>query len=93
MEEFVYDATGEPLSVTLADYLMPTIAEIPTIETMLCEDAPTSLNPLGVKGAGEAGINAVGAAIAAAVDEAIGRPGAVCQLPITPARLHKLLGD
>ena len=93
MEEFVYDATGEPLSVTLADYLMPTIAEIPPIETMLCEDAPTSLNPLGVKGAGEAGINAVGAAIAAAVDEAIGRPGAVCQLPITPARLHILLGD
>jgi aerobic carbon-monoxide dehydrogenase large subunit len=91
MEEFVYDDAGEPLSVTLADYLMPTIAEIPAIETMLCEDAPTSLNPLGVKGAGEAGINAVGAAIAAAIDEAIGRPGAVRELPLTPNRLHELL--
>jgi carbon-monoxide dehydrogenase large subunit len=91
MEEFVYDAAGQPLSVTLADYLMPTIAEIPAIEVMLCEDAPTPLNPLGVKGAGEAGINAVGAAIAAAVDDALGHPGIVRQLPITPNRLHALL--
>jgi aerobic carbon-monoxide dehydrogenase large subunit len=92
-EEFVYDASGQPLSVTLADYLMPTIAEIPDIEIMLCEDAPTPRNPLGVKGAGEAGINAVGAAIAAAVDDAIGRPGAVCRLPITPEHLHRLLNE
>jgi aerobic carbon-monoxide dehydrogenase large subunit len=91
MEEFVYDGSGQPLSVTLADYLMPTIAEIPAIEVMLCEDAPTPLNPLGVKGAGEAGINAVGAAIAAAVDDALGRPGMVRQLPITPHRLHAML--
>jgi carbon-monoxide dehydrogenase large subunit len=91
MEEFIYDETGEPLSVTFADYLMPTIAEIPAIEVALFEDAPTPLNPLGVKGAGEAGINAAGAAIAAAVDEAIGRSGAVRQLPITPGRLHALL--
>ena len=91
MEEFVYDAAGQPLSATLADYLMPTIAEIPMIDVVLFEDAPTTLNPLGVKGAGEAGINAAGAAIAAAIDDAIGRPGAVRELPITPARLHALL--
>jgi CO/xanthine dehydrogenase Mo-binding subunit len=91
MEEFVYDASGQPLSVTFADYLMPTIAEVPPIEVALFEDAPTPLNPLGVKGAGEAGINAVGAAIAAAVDDALGMPGAVRQLPITPNRLHTLL--
>jgi len=91
LEEFVYDASGQPLSVTLADYLMPTIAEIPPIEVTLFEDWPTPLNPLGVKGAGEAGISAVGAAIAAAVDDAIGRPGLVRQLPITPERLHRLL--
>jgi CO/xanthine dehydrogenase Mo-binding subunit len=90
-EEFLYDAAGQPLSVTLADYLMPTLSEIPPIEVMLFEDAPTPLNPLGVKGAGEAGINAVGAAIAAAIDDALGRPGAVTQLPLTPARLHALL--
>jgi CO/xanthine dehydrogenase Mo-binding subunit len=46
-----------------------------------------------VKGAGEAGINAVGAAIAAAIDDALGRPGAVRQLPITPDRLHALLAE
>jgi len=93
MEEFVYDDAGQPLSVTFADYLMPTIAEVPAIDIMLSEDVPTPLNPLGVKGAGEAGINAVGAAIAAAVDDALGKPGAVRQLPITPNRLHALLGQ
>ena len=72
---------------------MPTIAEIPTIEVSLFEDAPTPLNPLGVKGAGEAGISAVGAAIASAVDDALGRAGAVRQLPITPHRLHTLLAE
>jgi CO/xanthine dehydrogenase Mo-binding subunit len=70
---------------------MPTMAEIPNIEVALFEDAPTPLNPLGVKGAGEAGISAAGAAIAAAVDDALGRVGAVRQLPITPNRLHALL--
>jgi CO/xanthine dehydrogenase Mo-binding subunit len=93
LEEFVYDASGQPQSVTLAEYLMPTIAEIPTIEVSLFEDAPTPLNPLGVKGAGEAGIAAAGAAIAAAVDDALGRVGAVRQLPITPNRLHTLLAE
>src|SRR6202040_2805782 len=44
LEEFVYDASGQPQSVTLADYLMPTIAEIPAIEVALCEDPPTPLN-------------------------------------------------
>jgi carbon-monoxide dehydrogenase large subunit len=92
LEEFVYDTSGQPRSVTLADYLMPTIAEVPNIEVSLFEDAPTPLNPLGVKGAGEAGIAAAGAAISAAVDDALGRPGAVRQLPITPNRLHALLG-
>jgi aerobic carbon-monoxide dehydrogenase large subunit len=72
---------------------MPTMAEIPNIEVALFEDAPTPLNPLGVKGAGEAGISAAGAAIAAAVDDALGRAGAVRQLPITPNRLHALLAE
>ncbi len=93
LEEFVYDASGQPLSVTLADYLMPTMAEVPPIEVAIFEDAPTPLNPLGVKGAGEAGTSAVGAAIAAAVDDALGRPGTVRRLPITPDRLNRLLAD
>jgi CO/xanthine dehydrogenase Mo-binding subunit len=61
LEEFVYEASGQPQSVTLADYLMPTIAEIPAIEVTLFEDVSTAPNPLGVKGAGEAGIAAAGA--------------------------------
>jgi carbon-monoxide dehydrogenase large subunit len=93
LEEFVYDDSGQPLSVTFADYLMPTLGEIPSIEVIVTEDAPTPLNPLGVKGAGEAGITAVGAAIAAAIDDALGRPGTVRQLPITANRLHRLLSE
>ncbi|MBV9966914.1 MAG: molybdopterin-dependent oxidoreductase, partial [Alphaproteobacteria bacterium] len=93
LEEFVYDASGQPLSVTLADYMMPTFAEVPPIDVAIFEDSPTPLNPLGVKGAGEAGISAVGAAIAAAIDDALRRPGTVRQLPITGNRLHRMLRE
>jgi carbon-monoxide dehydrogenase large subunit/6-hydroxypseudooxynicotine dehydrogenase subunit gamma len=58
---------------------------------LISEDAPSPLNSLGVKGAGEGGANAVGAAIAAAIDDALGRPGAVTQLPVTPQRLREML--
>jgi CO/xanthine dehydrogenase Mo-binding subunit len=90
LEELLYDDNGQPLATTFADYLMPTSAEVPPIEILLTEDAPSPLNPLGVKGAGEGGINAAGAAIAAAVDDALGRPLAVTRLPITPRRLHRI---
>ncbi len=90
-EEFLYDPRGEPLCVSFADYAMPTAREIPPVEVMITEDAPSPLNPLGVKGAGEGGANAVGAAIAAAIDDALGRPGAVTELPVTPQRLRNIL--
>jgi aerobic carbon-monoxide dehydrogenase large subunit len=90
-EEFLYDEQGEPLSVTLADYLMPTANEVPAARIIVTEDAPSPLNPLGLKGAGEGGANPVGAAIASAIDDAIGMPGAVTQLPVTPQRLKALL--
>ena len=92
-EEFRYDGRGEPLSVTFADYLIPTLREAPPIEVVLTEDAPSPLNPLGLKGAGEAGINAVGAVIAAAIDDALQMPGAITRLPITPERVRALLRD
>jgi aerobic carbon-monoxide dehydrogenase large subunit len=92
-EEFLYDGRGEPLCVNFADYLMPTAREIPPIEVLITEDAPSPLNSLGVKGAGEGGANAVGAAIAAAIDDALGRPGAVTELPVTPQRLREILRD
>jgi aerobic carbon-monoxide dehydrogenase large subunit len=90
-EEFCYDENGEPLSVTFVDYAMPTARDIPALDMLITEDAPSPLNPLGVKGAGEAGINAVGAAIASAIDAAIAMPGAVTRLPVTPQRLREIL--
>jgi len=91
-EEFVYDGSGQPLSSTFADYIMPGSTEVPAADILLTEDAPSPLNPLGIKGAGEGGINAVGAAVASAIDDALGRPGAVTELPVTPRRLIGLLG-
>jgi aerobic carbon-monoxide dehydrogenase large subunit len=91
LEEFLYDNRGEPLSVTLADYLMPTMRDTPPIEVIICEDAPSPLNPMGLKGAGEGGANAAGAAIAAAIDDALGVQNAVTELPLTPQRLKRLL--
>jgi carbon-monoxide dehydrogenase large subunit/6-hydroxypseudooxynicotine dehydrogenase subunit gamma len=90
-EEFLYDPRGEPLSTTFADYLMPTAREVPSIETLISEDAPSPLNALGLKGAGEGGANPVGAVIAAAIDDALGMPGAVTRLPVTPQRVRALL--
>jgi carbon-monoxide dehydrogenase large subunit/6-hydroxypseudooxynicotine dehydrogenase subunit gamma len=90
-EEFLYDERGEPTSVNFADYLMPSAREIPALEVLLREDAPSPLNPLGLKGAGEGGINAVGAAVASAIDDALGLPGAVTSLPVTPQRLRATL--
>ena len=93
LEEFNYDEDGQPLSTTFADYLMPTATELPTIEVLITEDAPSPFNPLGVKGAGEGGSNAVGAAIAAAVDDALGRSLAITRVPIHPTTIFQLLAE
>ena len=90
-EEFLYAEAGEPLSVSFADYLMPTAREIPALSILVTEDAPSPLNTLGLKGAGEGGANPVGAAIASAIDDALQCPGAVTRLPVTPQRLKALL--
>ena len=92
LEEFLYDENGEPLSVTFADYLMPTAHEVPPSTVLITEDAPSPLNTLGLKGAGEGGTNPVGAVIASAIDDALGRPGAITELPVTPQRLKKAAG-
>ena len=93
LELFSYDADGQPLATSFMDYLMPTVAEQPPVEVLLSEDAPSPLNPLGLKGAGEGGTNACGAAIAAAIDDAIGLPGAVTALPATPELIRSLIRD
>ena len=91
LEEFLYDSAGQPLVTSFMDYLMPTASETPAVEVLLSEDAPSPLNPLGVKGAGEGGTNACGAALASAIEQAIGRPGAVTDLPVTPSKLKALM--
>jgi CO/xanthine dehydrogenase Mo-binding subunit len=91
MEEFTYNDRGDPLATTFADYLLPTVRETPPLEIVLTEDYPSPLNPLGIKGAGESGVTGVGAAIAAAIDDAIGIPGAVTELPVTPQRLKAII--
>ena len=91
LEQFVYDDFGQPLAASFADYLLPTVHDVPKVEILLREDAPSPLNPLGIKGAGEGGITGTGAAIAAAVDDALGGFGAIDELPITPARLLRII--
>ena len=91
LEEFLYDGAGQPLVTSFMDYLMPTASETPAVEMLLSEDAPSPLNPLGVKGAGEGGTNACGAALATAIEQAIGQPGAVTDLPITPSMIKALM--
>ncbi len=91
LEEFLYDDNGEPLSVSFADYLMPTAREVPALSILVTEDAPSPLNPLGLKGAGEGGANPVGAVIASAIDDALQHPGVVTRLPVTPQRLKALM--
>jgi len=57
---------------------------------LVTEDAPSPLNPLGVKGAGEGGTAAVGAAIGNAVSDALGVE--VTRLPLSPQRVMELAG-
>jgi CO/xanthine dehydrogenase Mo-binding subunit len=90
LEEFSFDANGQPLSASFMDYLLPTSEEVPDVELLLTEDAPSPLNPLGVKGAGEGGTAAVGAAIANAVSDALGSE--VTRLPLSPQRVVELAG-
>jgi carbon-monoxide dehydrogenase large subunit/6-hydroxypseudooxynicotine dehydrogenase subunit gamma len=90
-EEFQYDERGQPLSVTFADYLIPSASDVPVIDVLVTEDAPSTCNPLGIKGAGEGGVAAVGAVIASAVDDALGGTGLITQLPIRPQTLKALI--
>ena len=91
LEEFMYDDAAQPLSASFMDYLMPTADEMPAVEVLVTEDAPSPLNPLGVKGAGEGGITAVGAAIANAVADALECPEDVTRIPLSPERVRRLV--
>jgi len=89
LEELVYDASGQLLTGTFMDYAIPTAARVPTVELLVHESAAPS-NPLGVKGAGEAGTSGVGAAVANAVAAAVG-DAAARHLPVTAPRVRAAL--
>jgi aerobic carbon-monoxide dehydrogenase large subunit len=89
LEELVYDDNGQLLSGTFMDYTLPTSTDAPSIDSIILEEAPSPLNPLGVKGAGEGGIVATGAALANAVSHALASLGIqVTALPLSPDRIR-----
>ena len=91
-EELAYDENGQPLSVTLADYMMPTAAELPEVEVTIIEHGSES-NPLGIKGGGEAGIVGSLGAIANGVADATGNSAEILSSAVNPARVwHALQG-
>jgi carbon-monoxide dehydrogenase large subunit/6-hydroxypseudooxynicotine dehydrogenase subunit gamma len=90
LEEFCYDEAGQPQSATFMDYRIPTAAEVPPIDVLVTQDSPAPGNPLGVRGAGEGGVSAAGAAVASAVRDALGLAGSVAQLPLTAVRVQGL---
>ncbi len=89
LEEFVYDEDGQPQATSFMDYLMPTAMDVPPGRFISTEDFPSPNNPLGVKGAGEGGITAAGAALANAVSDALGVE--VTRLPLKPAYVLELM--
>jgi aerobic carbon-monoxide dehydrogenase large subunit len=92
MEHLVYDADAQFLAGTLADYLMPTASDFPTIRAVALEDKPAPHNPLGAKGAGEGGIIPVGGVIANAVAAALKPLGVEPrELPLTPPRVWGMI--
>lgn len=93
LEEFSYDSSGQLMSGSFMDYLLPSAAEVPPVEVLVTEDSPSPLNALGVKGAGEGGIVAVGATLANAVYDAFDGLVDICQLPLTPELVLKLAHD
>jgi carbon-monoxide dehydrogenase large subunit len=91
LEDFVYDADGNPLSGTLVDYLLPTATEVPTIEIGHVETV-ASTNPNGFKGMGEGGAIGSHAAVANAIADALAPLGIdVLRTPLGPNDIYQLV--
>ncbi|HRW09871.1 MAG TPA: xanthine dehydrogenase family protein molybdopterin-binding subunit, partial [Caldilineaceae bacterium] len=89
-EQLHFDENGQLLNASFMDYLVPTADTVPPIETDHVE-TPSPLNPLGVKGAGEAGAIPVGPLFAQALEDAWGTPHLeICEIPLSPSRLFEL---
>jgi carbon-monoxide dehydrogenase large subunit len=91
-EQLVYDDEGQLLNASLADYLLPTALEVPHMDVAHTV-TPSPLNPLGVKGAGEAGAIPVGPLFAQAIEDALGlmqQKVELNEIPLSPNRLFEL---
>ncbi|MDX1619362.1 MAG: molybdopterin cofactor-binding domain-containing protein, partial [Nitriliruptorales bacterium] len=86
-ERMAYDENGQLQNASFMDFLMPYATEVPRIEIDHLE-TPSPLNPLGIKGAGEAGVIPGSAAIASAIEDATGIT--MTRMPISPSELHEL---
>jgi carbon-monoxide dehydrogenase large subunit len=88
-EQFVYDEHGNPLTSTLAEYAMPSAAELPSFDTFNTE-TPTPLNALGAKGIGESGTIGSMPAVQNAVVDALSHLGVRhIEMPCTPERVWR----
>jgi CO/xanthine dehydrogenase Mo-binding subunit len=86
-EELIYDENGQLLNGSFMDYLLPTASDVPRMIVDHLE-TPSPLNPLGVKGAGEAGAIPVAALFAQAVEDALDLPDLeLLEIPLSPSRL------
>jgi carbon-monoxide dehydrogenase large subunit len=92
-EQFVYDEDGNPITSTLAEYAMPSAAELPSFETENTE-TPTPLNPLGAKGIGESGTIGSMPAVQNAVVDALSHLGVRhLEMPCTPERVWRAITE
>jgi aerobic carbon-monoxide dehydrogenase large subunit len=93
LEEMVYDAaTAQPLTGSLMDYCLPRADNVPSLVVEYDETAPTTRNPLGVKGAGEAGCCGAPPAIVNAVLDALAEYGVThIDMPLTPMRVWRAI--
>jgi aerobic carbon-monoxide dehydrogenase large subunit len=90
-ETALFDEDGNPVTTTFADYAMPSAADLPSYETAHTI-TPTALNPLGVKGLGEAGTTGSVAATHNAVADALAHLGlGRIDLPLTPLRIWEAM--
>jgi carbon-monoxide dehydrogenase large subunit len=88
LEGVEYDETGQLLTGSFMDYCMPRASDIPDFNLQFNQDAPTASNPLGVKGAGEAGATGAPPAVVNAVMDALKNYGiAHLDMPLTPIKV------
>jgi carbon-monoxide dehydrogenase large subunit len=87
-ERMAYDESGQLLNASFMDFLMPYVTEVPEHIDIDHLETPSPLNPLGIKGAGEAGVIPGSAAFAAAIEDAERLP--ITAMPISPSQLFAL---